>query len=36
MMHSIEMLELLVANKIVAKELKISDIFEKVWFPHLY
>jgi len=36
MMHSIEMLEILVANKIMSKELKLGDVFEKVWYPHLY
>ena len=36
MMHSIEMLEILVAGKIMSKDLKISDVYEKVWYPHLY
>ena len=36
MEHSMEMLELLVAGKIVAKDLKIEDVYEMVWYPWVY
>lgn len=30
------MLELLVADKIVSKDLKIEDVYERIWYPHVY
>lgn len=31
-----EMLELLVANKIVTMNLPINAVYEQIWFPHVY
>ena len=31
-----EMLELLVANKIVTMNLPITSVYEQIWFPHVY
>jgi hypothetical protein len=36
MQQSIEMLEIIVAGKILSKDLKIEDVFEKVWYPFTY
>jgi hypothetical protein len=40
MQQSIEMLELVIADggpgKILSKDLKIQDVFERVWYPHVY
>lgn len=36
MQHALELMEMLVAGKIIDPDLEVKMVYEKVWWPHLY